>query len=167
MYIRLSDPKHIGRVRGLDVIEWFIARSCTMMYRLENSGGLLTHGISGVDILVFGAHNNVLEGRLTTGQTNVNTNNSSYLACAPCAKQALTINSANVLGGSSEPNGFCRVDKRVWPFSVAEAASKWSASTGLDFRVTLSWKYIAAISLSVKQLLHDLDLVVSSPSGTM
>lgn len=110
---------------------------------------------------------------------------------ALCTKQALLINSANLMGGSSEPDGF-RGFGRVhleqgMPLGgegslvlfVADAAStsipeiseheyrfEVDGSAGLDFRATLSWIDPAATSLSVKQLVHDLDLAVSSPSGS-
>lgn len=105
--------------------------------------------------------------------------------------QALLINSANLMGGSSEPDGF-RGFGRVhleqgMPLDgkgglvlfVADAANtsipeltkqKYlfdvDSERGLDFRVTLSWIDPGAASLSVKQLVHDLDLTVSSPNGT-
>ena len=40
------------------------------------------------------------------------------------------------------------------------------ADAGLDFRVTLSWTDPPASTFSSKQLVHDLDLAVISPSGT-
>jgi len=40
-----------------------------------------------------------------------------------------------------------------------------NAEAGLDFRVTLSWIDPAASTYSSKQLVHDLDLAVISPSG--
>ena len=106
-------------------------------------------------------------------------------------KQALLINSANLMGGSSEPDGyrgFGRVHlEQGMPLGgegnltlfVADAASTSipeltlheytfdvDGEAGLDFRVTLSWIDPAAKSLSAKQLVHDLDLAVSSPNGT-
>ena len=103
----------------------------------------------------------------------------------------MLINSANLMGGSSEPDGyrgFGRVHlEQGMPLGgegslvlfVADAASTSipeltkqehrfdvDGEAGLDFRVTLSWIDPGAASLSVKQLVHDLDLAVSSPSGT-
>lgn len=105
--------------------------------------------------------------------------------------QALLINSANLMGGCSEPDGFRgfgRVHleqgmplggKGSLVLFVADAADTSIAELtkqkyhfdvdsekGLDFRVTLSWIDPGAASLSVKQLVHDLDLAVNSPSGT-
>ena len=40
------------------------------------------------------------------------------------------------------------------------------ADAGLDFRTTLSWIDPAGSTFSSKQLVHDLDLAVISPSGT-
>ena len=106
-------------------------------------------------------------------------------------KQALLINSANLMGGSSEPDGFrgfgrVHLDQGM-PLDgegslvlfVADAAStsipeltlqeyrfEVNGTAGLDFRVTLSWIDPAATSFSAKQLVHDLDLAVFSPGGT-
>ncbi|CAM9668187.1 unnamed protein product, partial [Laminaria digitata] len=104
--------------------------------------------------------------------------------------KALLINSANLMGGSSEPDGyrgFGRVHlEQGMPLGgegslalfVADAAStsikglttqqflfEVNGTAGLDFRVTLSWTDPAATSFSAKQLVHDLDLAVNSPSG--
>ncbi|CAN0552174.1 unnamed protein product, partial [Laminaria digitata] len=104
--------------------------------------------------------------------------------------KALLINSANLMGGSSEPDGF-RGFGRVhleqgMPLGgsgslalfVADAAStsipeltsreyhfEVDGEAGLDLRATLSWIDPAATSQSAKQLVHDLDLAVISPSG--
>lgn len=105
--------------------------------------------------------------------------------------QALLINSANLMGGKSEPDGFRGFGRvhleqgmplggeGILALFVADAANtsiteltfqeylfEVDGETNIDFRVTLSWIDPAATSLSVKQLVHDLDLVVSSPSGT-
>lgn len=94
------------------------------------------------------------------------------------------------MGGSSEPDGF-RGFGRVhleqgMPLGgsgslalfVADAAStsipeltkheyrfEVDGEAGLDVRATLSWIDPAATPQSVKQLVHDLDLAVISPSG--
>ena len=116
---------------------------------------------------------------------------STCFASMSSTKQALLINSANLMGGSSEPDGyrgFGRVHlEQGLPLSgegnltlfVADAANTFipqltlheymfdvDGEAGLDFRVTLSWIDPAATSLSTKQLVHDLDLAVSSPNGT-
>ena len=101
----------------------------------------------------------------------------------------MLINSANLMGGSSEPNGergFGRIHlEKGMPLDgegdlalfVADSAFlpelnsqefyfDVDASAGLDFRATLSWIDPPASSSSVAQLVHDLDLVVESPSGT-
>eukprot|EP00904_Undaria_pinnatifida_P011000 jgi/Undpi1/702/HiC_scaffold_10.g04166.m1 len=103
--------------------------------------------------------------------------------------KAMLINSANLMGGSSEPNGergFGRIHlEKGMPLDgegdlalfVADSAFlpelnsqefyfDVDASAGLDFRATLSWIDPPASSSSVAQLVHDLDLVVESPSGT-
>eukprot|EP00904_Undaria_pinnatifida_P010989 jgi/Undpi1/701/HiC_scaffold_10.g04165.m1 len=103
--------------------------------------------------------------------------------------KAMLINSANLMGGSSEPNGergFGRIHlEKGMPLDgegdlalfVADSAFlpelnsqefyfDVDASAGLDFRATLSWIDPPASSSSVTQLVHDLDLVVESPSGT-
>eukprot|EP00904_Undaria_pinnatifida_P011011 jgi/Undpi1/703/HiC_scaffold_10.g04167.m1 len=102
--------------------------------------------------------------------------------------KAMLINSANLMGGSSEPNGergFGRIHlEKGMPIDgegdlalfVADSAFlpqlnsqefyfDVDASAGLDFRATLSWIDPPASSSSVTQLVHDLDLVVESPSG--
>ncbi|CAN0458389.1 unnamed protein product [Ascophyllum nodosum] len=105
--------------------------------------------------------------------------------------KALLINSANLMGGSSEPNfsrGFGRIHMEAgMPLGgdgdlvvfVADAANTTiSARTtqeyrfhvdgnaGLDLRATISWIDPASTTFSAKQLVHDLDLIVTSPSGT-
>ncbi|CAM9619828.1 unnamed protein product, partial [Hapterophycus canaliculatus] len=104
--------------------------------------------------------------------------------------KALLINSANLMGGSSEPDGvrgFGRVHLEAgMPLAgegslvlfVADAADisipentlheylfDVDADAGLDLRVTLCWIDPAAHSISAAQLVHDLDLVVISPDG--
>ena len=94
------------------------------------------------------------------------------------------------MGGSSEPDGyrgFGRIhlemgmpldgegdlaifvaDSAFLPeLSSQEFFFDVDAAAGLDFRATLSWIDPPATSSSVVQLVHDLDLVVESPSGTM
>ena len=116
---------------------------------------------------------------------------SPLLARPPCLSQALLINSANLMGGSSEPDslrGFGRVHLEMGlPIAtnnslalyVADASGTSigdssereylfdvDAEAGLDFRATLCWIDPPASSFSVVQLVHDLDLSVVSPSGT-
>lgn len=94
------------------------------------------------------------------------------------------------MGGSSEPDGargFGRVhlemglplngegnlalfvadatDTSVVECTQEEFLFDVDADAGLDFRVTLSWIDPPATSVSVTQLIHDLDLLVKSPSG--
>ncbi|CAM9464026.1 unnamed protein product [Laminaria digitata] len=103
--------------------------------------------------------------------------------------KALLINSANLMGGSPEPEyhrGFGRIHLEMgMPLGgegslalfVADRASlpelssqdfsfDVDADAGLDFRATLSWIDPPASSSAVIQLVHDLDLEVVSPSGT-
>lgn len=105
--------------------------------------------------------------------------------------QALLINSASLMGGSSEPDGyrgFGRIHMEAgMPLDgeghlamfVADAANTSISSSatqvylldvngdaGLDLRATLSWIDPASTTLSVKQLVHDLDLAMISPNGT-
>lgn len=109
--------------------------------------------------------------------------------------QALLINSANLMGGSSEPDesrGFGRVhlapgmplgggtpenpralfvaDAVAHNTSTSELAAtdypfRVDCAAGVDFRATLSWIDPPASALSAVQLLHDLDLAVFSPTG--
>eukprot|EP00752_Nemacystus_decipiens_P004360 g3984.t1 len=104
--------------------------------------------------------------------------------------KALFINSANLMGGSSEPDGvrgFGRIHMEAgMPLAgdgslvlfVADAANTTipeltrqeynfdvDADAGLDFRATLSWIDPPASTLATKQQVHDLDLAVISPSG--
>ena len=99
----------------------------------------------------------------------------------------MLINSANLMGGSTEPNnfrGFGRVHLEAGlPLGsndslvlfVAEASLESNGQTkyafeldgeaGLDLRASLSWLDIPTTALSSVQLQHDLDLSVTSPSG--
>ncbi|CAN0382498.1 unnamed protein product [Scytosiphon promiscuus] len=104
--------------------------------------------------------------------------------------KALLINSANLMGGSSEPDGyrgFGRIHLEMgMPLdgegslalfvadssytSLPELSSQdfifdVDAHANLDFRATLSWIDPPASSTSGVQLVHDLDLEVVSPSG--
>lgn len=104
--------------------------------------------------------------------------------------QALLINSANLMGGTSEPDGFRGFGRIhleagmplggeddlvlfVADSSVTEIAAgelqeylfDVDADAGLDFRATLSWIDPPATSSSASQLVHNLDLYVVSPSG--
>lgn len=113
------------------------------------------------------------------------------LVCFCFAVQALLINSANLMGGSSDPNysrGFGRIHMDAgMPLDgqgdlvlfVADAAktniSEQSrqeylfdvdGAAGLDLRATISWIDPAATTFSAKQLVHDLDLAVVSPNMT-
>ncbi|CAN0200177.1 unnamed protein product [Ectocarpus sp. 6 AP-2014] len=104
--------------------------------------------------------------------------------------KAILINSASLMGESSEPDGsrgFGRVHLEAgMPLAgdgslalfVADAANTAipeltrveynfdvDADAGLDFRATLSWIDPPSTSFTSKQLVHDLDLAVMSPSG--
>ena len=104
--------------------------------------------------------------------------------------QALLINSANLMGGSTEPDGsrgFGRIhleagmplggDDSMALFVAdanytstpeltrAEYNFDVDADAGVDFRVTLSWIDPPSTTFTSKQLVHDLDLAVISPSG--
>lgn len=108
--------------------------------------------------------------------------------------QALLINSANLMGGSSEPDkvrGFGRVhlepgmplaggagnphalfvtDAVAHNTSTPELTAtdypfRVDCGAGLDLRATLSWIDPPSSALSAVQLLHDLDLAVFSPTG--
>ncbi|CAN0343522.1 unnamed protein product, partial [Scytosiphon promiscuus] len=112
-----------------------------------------------------------------------------FLPSAATVK-ALLINSANLMGGSSEPDGyrgFGRVHLEAgMPLAgegslvlfVADAADTSvpentlheylfdvDADAGLDVRVTLSWIDPPASTYSIAQLVHDLDLIVVAPDG--
>lgn len=101
----------------------------------------------------------------------------------------MLINSANLLGGSSEPDarrGFGRVHLEmglplngegslslfvVDHASLPELDSQEfvfdvDADAALDFRATLSWIDPASTAFAGDQLVHDLDLEVVSPNGT-
>ncbi|CAM9132446.1 unnamed protein product, partial [Laminaria digitata] len=105
--------------------------------------------------------------------------------------KALLINSANLMGGSSEPDGhrgFGRIHLEMgMPLEgdgdlalfVADSANtsipeltqhefsfEVDAGAGLDFRATLSWIDPPATALATVQLVNNLDLVIFSPSGT-
>lgn len=102
----------------------------------------------------------------------------------------MLINSANLMGGGSEPDGhrgFGRVHLEAgMPLKGEGARALFVAdanntvisersrdeylfdvngTAGLDFRATLSWIDPATSSLSSVQLAHDLDLSVMAPSG--
>ena len=104
--------------------------------------------------------------------------------------QAMLINSANLMGGSTNPDkyrGFGRIHLEAgmplkgsgeMALFVADSGNTQikektkiqylfdvDASAGLDFRATLSWIDPAASTLSAVQLVNDLDLRVISPSG--
>lgn len=104
--------------------------------------------------------------------------------------QALLINSANLMGGSSEPDGFRGfgrihleagmplggedglalfvADSSTTDISTGnlhEYLFDVDADAGLDFRVTLCWIDPPASSISATQLVHNLDLYIVSPSG--
>ena len=102
----------------------------------------------------------------------------------------MIINSANLMGGSTEPDGFRgfgRVhleagmpldgDAALGLLVVDSATATIDSNSentevimvdgevGLDLRVTLSWIDPPATPLSAVQLVNDLDLVVTAPSG--
>lgn len=104
--------------------------------------------------------------------------------------QAMLVNSAYSLTGSSVPDafsGFGRIQlENVMPlngegdmnlfvadamttdlddYTVDEYSFKMNGSTGMEFRATLAWIDPPASSLSGYQLVNDLDLAVYSPSG--
>ncbi|CAM9868950.1 unnamed protein product, partial [Ascophyllum nodosum] len=104
--------------------------------------------------------------------------------------KALLINSANLMGESSDPDnfrGFGRIHMEAgMPLggegdlvlfvadsaitSIAEQRTKQylfdvDSDAGLDLRATISWIDPAATTFSEKQLIHDLDLTVIAPSG--
>lgn len=106
-------------------------------------------------------------------------------------RQAMLINSANLMGGDSEPDshrGFGRVHLEagmplkgegaralfvadanntvVTERSQEEYLFDVNGTAGLDLRVTLSWIDPATSPFSSVQLAHDLDLSVLAPSGT-
>ena len=108
----------------------------------------------------------------------------------PRPQQAMIINSANLMGGSSEPDGvrgFGRVHldagmpldrKGALGLLVVDSATASIDSdgkntetvdiqgdAGLDLRVTLAWIDPPTTALSAVQLVNDLDLVVTAPSG--
>lgn len=105
--------------------------------------------------------------------------------------QAMLINSANLMGDSSEPGnfrGFGRIHLEAgmplggggkMALFVADAATTditedsfqdyyftVDATAGLDFRATLSWIDPPASSMTTVQLINDLDLRVYTPNGT-
>ncbi|CAN0288582.1 unnamed protein product, partial [Scytosiphon promiscuus] len=124
------------------------------------------------------------------------TGNSIAFQCdafAPSAAtvKAMIINSANLMGGSSEPDGFRgfgRVhleagmpmngagdtgllvvdssEATIGSFAENTVAVSVDGDAGGDLRATLCWIDPPATSVSAIQLLHDLDLVVQAPSGT-
>ncbi|CAN0100531.1 unnamed protein product, partial [Ascophyllum nodosum] len=104
--------------------------------------------------------------------------------------KALLINSANLMGESSDPDyfkGFGRIHMEAgMPLGgegdlalfVADSANTNIAErttqqylfdvdsdAGLELRATISWIDPAATTFSEKQLIHDLDLTVIAPSG--
>lgn len=106
--------------------------------------------------------------------------------------QAMLINSANLMGGSTEPDnsrGFGRVHLEAgMPLNgegelallVADASTTFIgafaedqyivdvyADTDIELRVTLCWIDPPAQSYASRQLIHDLDLTVTSPRGTV
>ena len=108
-----------------------------------------------------------------------------------CVSKAMLINSANLMGGSTNPDnfrGFGRIhleagmplkgDGEMALFVVDSGDTKISektkkqwlfdvdATADLDLRATLSWIDPAATTLSAVQLVNDLDLRIISPGGT-
>lgn len=103
--------------------------------------------------------------------------------------QAMLINSANLMGGSSEPDGhrgFGRVhleaglplqglgdiglfvadDVNINEYEVDRYTFETVESDVGEFRATLAWIDPPASTFSNEQLVHDLDLTVESPRGT-
>ncbi|CAM9449287.1 unnamed protein product, partial [Hapterophycus canaliculatus] len=123
------------------------------------------------------------------------TGNSTSFQCdafAPSAAtvKAMIINSASLMGGSSEPDGFRGFGRvhlaagmpmhgtgktgiLVVDSSEADIASYGEKTVGInvdgdagvELRATLCWIDPPATALSATQLQHDLDLVVKAPSG--
>ena len=106
------------------------------------------------------------------------------VGCPP--QKAMMINSANLMGGSSEPDVFRGFgvhlgsldDDGALRLLAVDSATKTIDSygentelidvdgdTGLDLRVTLAWIDPPATALSAVELMNDLDLVVTAPSG--
>ena len=104
--------------------------------------------------------------------------------------QAMLINSANLMGGSREPDnsrGFGRVhleagmpmsgegdlsllvadssNVNVKPFSSNTLKVFIDSNAGLELRATLCWLDPPSTTLSSQHLQHDLDLVLTAPSG--
>ncbi|CAB1111149.1 unnamed protein product [Ectocarpus sp. CCAP 1310/34] len=111
----------------------------------------------------------------------------SEFAPSAATVKAMIINSAHLMGGSSEPNGvrgFGRVHLEagmpmdgvgVTGLLVVEAAIADGEITelvtvdgdaGVELRATLAWLDPPTTALSATQLQHDLDLHVIAPSGT-
>lgn len=109
---------------------------------------------------------------------------------APYTRKAMLINSADLMGGSSEPDGsrgFGRVhletvlpldaagnralfvvdaaDRRIPERKIVEFYFVLEEDTDLELRATLAWLDPPATQESSVQLLNDLDLTVVSPSG--
>ncbi|CAM9331359.1 unnamed protein product [Scytosiphon promiscuus] len=127
-----------------------------------------------------------------SGTSNSSCGRNDAFAPSAATVKAMIINSANLMGGSSEPDGF-RGFGRVhleagMPIdgvgktglmvvdSSGASISSYGESTylvsvdgdaGLDLRATLCWIDPPATSLSATQLQHDLDLVVKAPSGAV
>eukprot|EP00752_Nemacystus_decipiens_P002497 g2346.t1 len=105
--------------------------------------------------------------------------------------KALLINSANLMGGPSEPDGFRGFGRvhlemglpldgeddlalyvadssgtSIGDSSEREYRFDVDADAGLDFRATLCWIDPPTTTFAGVQLVHDLDLSVVSPSGT-
>ncbi|CAM9625709.1 unnamed protein product, partial [Ectocarpus fasciculatus] len=111
----------------------------------------------------------------------------SEFAPSAATVKAMIINSANLMGGTSEPNGlrgFGRVHLEAgMPMDgagetgllVVESTIGSDGETtelvtvdgdaGVELRATLAWLDPPATALSAKQLQHDLDLHVIAPSG--
>lgn len=106
-------------------------------------------------------------------------------------QQAILINSANLMGKGSEPDGyrgFGRIHLEAgmpikgtgdMALFVADAQTtsiteltrheyvfNVDGAAGIEFRATISWIDPATSPYAATQLLHDLDLAVISPSGT-
>ncbi|CAM9966840.1 unnamed protein product [Scytosiphon promiscuus] len=127
------------------------------------------------------------------GCTNQNSTAFQCDAFAPSAAtvKAMIVNSANLMGGSSEPDsfrGFGRVhleagmpmhgagdtgllvvdssQASISSYGEITLAVGVDGNAGVDLRATLCWIDPPATSVSATQLQHDLDLVVQAPSGT-
>ena len=109
----------------------------------------------------------------------------------PSTSQAILVNSADLMGGDSEPDGFRgfgRVrlegglplgaegdlglfvadafETEIEPYTIHEYKFNLLPDTGVELRATLTWLDPPASAESSVQLINDLDLTVVAPDGT-